>query len=822
MLVGRTTECACIEAILESARTHGGEVLLLRGGPGVGKTALLRFAREQATGMTVLETRAARAESAMAGAALSQLLPDLDTARPARCATALRRAAAETPLLLLVDDAQWLDPASSAVVAFVARRLRGAGIAMLVATREEGEPAFELPHEQVLTLRGLDLAAASALLPPALPQAVLERLRAQTTGNPLALRDLGRVLAAAQLGGTEPLPDPLPLGPRLLRELAARFDPLSAAPRRALVIAAAHEGGDLELLARALQGRGLDLAALEDAETAGIVTIAAGRLTFADPLLRSAAYHCASPASRRDAHAALAAVPGATDAAQRARHLVAAALGPSESIARALDAAAGAARGTPAAAGQALEAAARLTPDGGRRTERLIGAAQAHHRAGDAAAALDALDRALAGTEAPRLRADVQHARAQVDGMRRPLRETRAALVAEADRVQPFDRACAAALLVDAATLAVASGEPRESLRLAELATAAAKRADRPTALMASLLLGAARILCGEAATGCPLLERARPLLRATEPSVFGAAGSLLAVALLWIGRFEESRTLQIDVIRRIRAEGDVMALPYALQGLALAEYLCGDWRAARPWHRNRSTSPDRLGSPGWSASRTSRSASSPVVKVASKTRASTWRRPSTSRPRSGSGRCARWQAGRSASSSWAPAITMRRWPHSSPPAGSRSSAASPSRVSRRGRRSSPRPTSASAGGRRPRRRWRSSSARRRTPGAGWRWRARRAAVACSRTSASSTPTSRVRWPGRRRWPARSSERGPSCATASGCAAPGAGARRARRCGAHSRSSRPSVPSHGRSEPGTSSARRASGPAAVRRTRWTS
>ena len=554
---------------------------MLRGGPGAGKSALLRFAREQSLGMAVLEARAARSESAIAGAALSQLLPDLDGADPSRCATTVRRAAAGAPLLLLVDDAQWLDATSIVVLAFVARRLRGAGIAMLIAARDEGEPEFELPHDRVMTLPGLDLAAASALLPPALPRAVLESLRAQTTGNPLALQDLSGVLAAAQLGGTEPLPDPLPLGPRLLRELAARFEPLSALQRRALVIAAAYEGGDLELLARALHGRGLGLAALEEAEAAGIVTIALGRLSFADPLLRSAAYHCAAPASRRDAHAALAAVLGATDAAQRARHLMAAALGPSERIARALDGAAGDVRGTPAAAGRALEAAARLTPDRGRRTERLLGAARAHHRAGDPASALDALDRALAGTQAPRLRADVQRTRAQVEGMRRPLRETRAALIAEADRVSPFDRARAAALLVEAASLAVASGEPRESLRLAELATAAAERAEGSTALMASLLLGAARILCGESATGCPLLERARPLLRAPEPSVFGAAGSLLAVAMLWVERFEESRTMQIDVIRRVRAEGDVMALPYALQGLALAEYLCGDWRAA-------------------------------------------------------------------------------------------------------------------------------------------------------------------------------------------------------------------------------------------------
>ena len=451
MLVGRTTECACIETMLESARTHGGEVLLLRGGPGVGKTALLRFAREQAAHMTVLESRPAHAERAMGGAALSQLEPDLDAMDPARCAAAFRQAAGTTPLLLLVDDAQWLDPASGNVLAYVARRLRGAGIAMLVATRENDTPAFDVPHDRVLALPGLDLAAAAALLrastPAALPPTVLERLHAQCAGNPLALLEVPGLLTGAQPAGTEPLPDPPPLGPRLQRALAAPPEPLPTATRRALVIAAAHGGGDVEPLVRALHARGLALRALEHAEAVGIMSIAASSLRLRRPAapLRRLPPRTARAAPRRARRSGPSVRKIGLGTARTAPRSVGARTGRAHR--RRVDAAAGDAqlRAAPAVAGRALEAAARLTPDPRRRTKRLIGqAARIIAQATPRLPWARSTGRSPARTRrtcGPTPSTPARRWRACGAGFW----ETHAMLIAEADRVEPFDRERAAA-----------------------------------------------------------------------------------------------------------------------------------------------------------------------------------------------------------------------------------------------------------------------------------------------------------------------------------------------------------------------------------------
>ena len=159
---------------------------------------------------------------------------------------------------------------------------------------------------------------------------------------------------------------------------------------------------------------------------------------------------------------------------------------------------------------------------------------------------------------------------------------------------------------------------------------------------MASLLLGAARVLCGEAATGLPLLERARPLLRSSEPSVLGAAGSLLAVAMLWVERFEESRRTQIDLVRRIRGDGTIAASPTPYRAWRSRSTSAATGMPESPSRRSRSSWPRRRGRRCWYACRTWRSDSWPVPAVALRRHALTWHRRPTSQPRSGSSRCVR------------------------------------------------------------------------------------------------------------------------------------------------------------------------------------
>jgi DNA-binding CsgD family transcriptional regulator len=617
VLVGRSTERTRIERLLAAAGTAGSDALLVRGGPGVGKTALLRFARERAKGMLLLEAQGVQAESELAYAGLSQLLAPvlghLDRLVP-RQRDALRAAlglearqladrfaayaatlslvalaAEERPLLAVVDDAHWLDTASAEALAFVARRLGEDRIALLLASREGAGPALEAAPLDSLTLRGLNGADAVVLLdriaPGSVERPVAERLGRATDGNPLALSELVRLLTPAQLAGRAPLPEPLPVGPDIERAFGSRIAALGEEAQRALLLAAADESGALETLARALRLRGSDLAALASAEAAGLVVFVEGRLRFAHPLLRSAAYHRAPAAARRDAHAALAAaLDGVTGAAvPRAWHLARARLEPDERVARELDAVAEDARrrAAPAAAGRAFEAAGRLSPEPKPRVARLLEAARSYHSAGSSERALPLLEEALDANDDPVVRAEIQLARAYVEGLRRPPADTRALLIAEAERVEPHDPTRAASMLAEAAVTSVMLGQPRDTERLAERAFAMGVEVEGGPALIVALVLGVARILRGEAATGYPLLQRASPLFESSEPAVLGLAATELAIGELYVGNFEEGRRRLADLVARIRDQGALSALPYALFGLSFAEFWLGHWRVA-------------------------------------------------------------------------------------------------------------------------------------------------------------------------------------------------------------------------------------------------
>jgi DNA-binding CsgD family transcriptional regulator len=632
VLVGRSTERTRIERLLAAARTGRSDALLVRGEPGVGKTALLRFAGDCAEDMSVLEVQGVQAEFEPPYAGLSQLLapvldhldrlvtPQRDALRAALGLEARQLAdrfaayaatlslvaiaAEERPLLAVVDDAHWLDTASAEALAFMARRLGEDGVALLLASREDAGPALEAAPLDPITLRGLNAADAVALLdriaPGSVERSVAERLGRATYGNPLALSELVRLLSPAQLEGRELLPEPLPIGPDIERAFGARVAAMGEETQGALLTAAADESGALETLARALRLRGSGLAALASAEAGGIVVAAEGRLRFAHPLLRSAAYHRASAPERRYAHAALAAaLDGVTGAAvQRAWHLARARLEPDEGVARELDAVAEDARrrGAPAAAGRALEAAARLSPEPRPRIRRLLEAARGHHSAGSSARALGLLQESLAANDDPVVRADIQLLRAQVDALRRPPAETRALLVAEAERVEPHDRARAVIMLAEAAMTSQMLGQPREMERLAERGFDLAVDVEGGPALIAALVLGIARILRGDAATGYPLLVRARPLVEGSERAVLGLAATELLFGELYVGNYEEGGRLLGDLVARIREQGALTALPYALAGLAFAEYFLGHWRAAYALATESQTLADQVG----------------------------------------------------------------------------------------------------------------------------------------------------------------------------------------------------------------------------------
>ncbi len=336
--MGRESELDRLERLLDAARQGRSGALVLVGEPGIGKTALCRAVTEMAHGVQVLSAQGVSSESELTFAGLVELFaPVLDAVAglPPRQRAAMQGALAlgpagdvdplavgvatlgllaavaeRGPVLCVVDDLQWVDVSSAQALTFAARRLNAEGVAMVFAKRlddESGGPSLEL---ETLMLAGLSAAAATEVLRTAAGTAVnvevARSLHASTLGNPLALVELPRLLSAGQLEGSEPLEEPLPPGPTTERAFRRRIAELDPDTRTALVAAAASSGDELDVVIAALRDLGLAPTSLEPAEAAGIISVDHGRVEFAHPLLRSAAYHGALGYNRRKVHAALA------------------------------------------------------------------------------------------------------------------------------------------------------------------------------------------------------------------------------------------------------------------------------------------------------------------------------------------------------------------------------------------------------------------------------------------------------------------------------------------------------------------------------------
>src|SRR5579864_5251059 len=392
-LLDRHGERAVLDGVLDQARWGSSAVLVVRGEPGIGKTALLDYAAGRAVGFRVVRAWGVESEMELAFAGLHQLcLPILgrldQLPGPQRDALAvafgmregpapdrflvglavlslLAATAEDQPLACLVDDAQWLDRATVQCLAFAARRLLAEPVAMIFAARQPDDHD-ELAGLPGLTVTGLGDADARALLVSAaggrLDAQVRDRIVAETGGNPLALLQLPRGLGPAELAGGFWLPDPRPLPSRIETSFLRQFRALPRQTQRLLLTAAAEPTGDVTLLWRAAGRQGIPDDAAADAEDAGLIELG-GRVRFGHPLVRSAVYQVASAGERRAAHRALA---EATD--------------PAADLERSAGRAQ--ARGGLAAAAAFLERAAALTPDPARRAARALAAAAAKVQAG--------------------------------------------------------------------------------------------------------------------------------------------------------------------------------------------------------------------------------------------------------------------------------------------------------------------------------------------------------------------------------------------------------------------------------------------------------
>jgi DNA-binding CsgD family transcriptional regulator len=617
VLVGREAECARIEELLARARGGASSVLLVRGEPGIGKSALLQHAAEQAHGMSVLTARGVESEAEIPFAGLLELVrPALSCLEqvPALQAAALRGALAlgpavrsdrfaigaatlsllagyaeRAPCLVLIDDAQWLDASSADALVFAFRRLLADRIAALLAVRAGEVSAFDAAGLPELALDGLEPDAARVLLQRRAAGHVssdtAEWLYRATGGNPLALVELA---AEAPRLEVELFDRPLMVGPRIERAFRRQIERLSDSARRALVVAAASESGELVGIVGAMAGLGLHATALEEAESAALVRMRDGVLEFRHPLVRSAAYQAAPPAERRQAHRALAgALRGERNADRRAWHLASAVVGPNEEVAVALEAAAVRAhdRSAYAAAAAAFERSAQLTAEDETRARRLLEAADAAWLASATDRAHGLLIEARELAREPALRAEIEHLRGRVtvrqglglDGFR--------ILCDAAADVEAIDPGQAALLLAEATEALLYIGAVELMVRTARRAwdLAASVGEDEEIEFFASMALGQGLIMSGQGADGAAYMRRAVAIMEASptlwrDPRLVAWTGR----GYLFLRENADGGRLMQRALEAARQQGAIGVLPFALHQLALDSVASDRWPAAQ------------------------------------------------------------------------------------------------------------------------------------------------------------------------------------------------------------------------------------------------
>jgi DNA-binding CsgD family transcriptional regulator len=614
-LIGREHEERVIRLLVSGAARRGGAQVVI-GDPGIGKSALVDLARDIATerGFAVLAMTGVPAESRLPFAGLDQLLRPLqdriaELPGPQRDAVLsafgkstpggragaeapggflvgiavtelLIGAASQQPLVVLADDAHWLDPSSCQVLAFLARRIHDARIAVIATARD----GYRLPLLEAglpeMRLDGISEAAAGLLLDGVAPGLAAGARRAildTAVGNPLALHELSRgavdgpAAFSAALGATG-------VSYRIEKAFAARWSELPGPTRTVLVIAALNEGGTLrETLsaARLLLDTPATAEAVTQAIDARLIDATQATLRFRHPLVRSAIEHRAGLSTVVAAHEALAQVL-ADEPDRRAWHLAAAALGPDEKVAAELDAAAdrAAQRAAIGVALSALERAVELSLDPVRRNSRLLRAGHLAWELGEPTTVdryVRSVDRTdLALTDRARLAVLQENVKVgRTDGDERIEYLVKLARETAADGQVNF----ALELLMSAARRGW-WGAPRLQTRML-IADAAAELADSP--LHPALLT----ILAYATPDVHGAMVRERLAVLAAEASLGPVELTHLGLAASMLGAFEQSRVLLAEAIPQLRAQGRLGLLVRALHHDSACALYTSQWPAA-------------------------------------------------------------------------------------------------------------------------------------------------------------------------------------------------------------------------------------------------
>ncbi|HTI77243.1 MAG TPA: AAA family ATPase [Mycobacterium sp.] len=631
-LRGRTSECETLRGLLSTAQSGTGQVLVLRGEAGVGKTALLDYVSEVSSGFRCVQVAGVQSDMELAFAGLQQLcaplLDHLDElpepqrealnvafgrgvgATPDRflvglAVLSLMAAAANTqPLLCIIDDAQWLDEVSVQTLAFVARRLLAEPVALVFAARDHGAGALAgLPE---LPISGLSDGDARDLLDSVMLAGIDPRVRdrivAETRGVPLAILEVPRSVSATELAGGFWISGKRSSAAAIEEGFVSRIRGLPAPTQRLLLLAAAEPVGDAALFLRAAAQLDIPVDALAPAEAAGVIEFGP-RMRFHHPLMRSAAYRAAELTDRRAIHRALAdATDPQTDPDRRAWHAASAAAGPDDAVAAELETSAARAqsRGGIAAAATFLERATALTSDPALRSARAIAAAQAKRDAAAPEAAYELLAIAELGqlselqkAEVARLRAQMEFARSRGGGAGAPpISATARQLLDAARQLENLDDYAASetyAESIAAILYAGRLGEPGALADAAEAARATVSRAATAPRAIDLLLNGMVERITGGVSAGAgPLraaLDSMRELAQSNDLQVrrwMVPAFPILqesAAHDLW----DESIIDQLStaVVRRARDAGALDVLPRALVYRAGFHLLAGEFATA-------------------------------------------------------------------------------------------------------------------------------------------------------------------------------------------------------------------------------------------------
>jgi DNA-binding CsgD family transcriptional regulator len=594
-LLGRQRERDALDRLLDAARAGQGSTLVVHGNPGVGKTALLDYAVAAAQGLDVIRTVGVEGEIELPYAALQQLCAPIQRFRerlaepqgdalgvafgiragPAPSAVLVglavtglvSEAGAEQPLLAVVDDAQWLDRASAQAIAFAARRLAPARVALLIVTREVDRSLAGLPELRVGNLGHRDARALlESVLPAPLDDQVLDRIVVEMDGNPLALVELPRLVTPTQLAGGFGLPGAIPVHAEIEARYADRIANLPRDARLLMLVGAADPTGDVALLWRTARRLGIPEAAAGPAESSSLISLRDG-FAFRHPLVRSAVYRSASTEERNGVHRALAEETDATsDPDRRAWHRAQATLVPDDDVADDLveSASRAQARGGFAAAAAFLWRAANLTLDRGPRASRTLEAAEAKQQGGDLDGALTILDAAEAGPldDLQRVRGEVLRARIAFAAARG--REAPALFLDAARRLEVLDVPRARETYLDALIAAVFAGRLAGTPDARHVATAAlaAPSPPGPARAVDQLLDALARLIVdGPAATSA--VRDALDAFSSTEGPPAGDEGRLWlagrTAGYIWdYERWDSLTSRQVRVAREAGAIGDL------------------------------------------------------------------------------------------------------------------------------------------------------------------------------------------------------------------------------------------------------------------------